>query len=75
MPPSIQRCGVPRSARPREFVGGYAAALYAKNTLSKTCDVAYEDGRIGPYYTRLYLEKYASSTHQQPVSSLPKSVN
>jgi len=43
----------------REFVGGYAAALYAKNTLSKTCDVAYEDGRIGPYYTRLYLEKYA----------------
>jgi DNA-binding CsgD family transcriptional regulator len=43
----------------REFLGGYAAALYAKNAISKTCDVAYTDGRIDAHYTRLYLEKYA----------------
>ena len=43
----------------REFVGGHAAGLYAKNAVSKTCDVAYEDGRIDPHYTRLYMQKYA----------------
>jgi DNA-binding CsgD family transcriptional regulator/PAS domain-containing protein len=40
------------------FVGGSAAALYAKDATSKSGGVFFDDGGISPRYTRLYFEKY-----------------
>jgi DNA-binding CsgD family transcriptional regulator/PAS domain-containing protein len=42
----------------RQFVGGSAASLYAKDAVSKSGNVFYEDGGIDARYRRLYFEKY-----------------
>ena len=41
-----------------DFVGGYAAGLYAKDASTKTGGVYYDDGRIEQRYVRLYFDKY-----------------
>ena len=40
------------------FVGGCAAALYAKNTVAKNGDLFYDDGGMARHYVQLYFEKY-----------------
>jgi DNA-binding CsgD family transcriptional regulator len=39
------------------YIGGSAAALFAKDAASRTGDVYYQDGGIEPYYEQLYFEK------------------
>jgi DNA-binding CsgD family transcriptional regulator/PAS domain-containing protein len=46
-------------ARVRDFVGGSAAALFAKDAARKTLDVYYDDGGLDPHYKQLYFDKYA----------------
>jgi DNA-binding CsgD family transcriptional regulator len=40
------------------FVGGPAAALYAKNATTKTGDLFYDDGSLDRAYVQLYFERY-----------------
>ena len=42
-----------------QFVGGIGAALYSKDAVAQQASLNYEAG-IGPYYTRLYFEKYVT---------------
>ena len=42
----------------RDYVGGCAAGLYAKDASSKSGNLHYDDGRIEPRYAQLYFEKY-----------------
>jgi DNA-binding CsgD family transcriptional regulator len=41
-----------------DFVGGSAAAFYAKDAATKTGSVHYDCGRSDPHYKRLYFETY-----------------
>jgi len=40
------------------FVGGMAAALFCKDTKSKTGGVYYDDGGISPHFKRIYFDEY-----------------
>lgn len=40
------------------FVGGVAAALYAKDATAKTGTIFHQDGGIEPRYVKLYFNKY-----------------
>lgn len=42
----------------RDFVGGSAAAIFAKDLAASTLTVFHHDGGIDPDYTRLYHERY-----------------
>src|SRR5947209_20217534 len=42
----------------RDFVGGSASSLYAKDATAKQGNVFYHDGGIAPRWTQLYFEKY-----------------
>jgi DNA-binding CsgD family transcriptional regulator len=42
----------------RDFVGGSAAAIFAKNAAATTLTVFHHDGGIDPHYTQLYYERY-----------------
>jgi DNA-binding CsgD family transcriptional regulator/PAS domain-containing protein len=42
----------------RDYVGGCAAGLYAKDASSKSGNLHYDDGRIEPHYVQLYFERY-----------------
>ena len=42
----------------REFVGGMAAAVYCKDAVTKSGQIFYHDGGIGPDFTQLYFDKY-----------------
>jgi DNA-binding CsgD family transcriptional regulator/PAS domain-containing protein len=42
----------------RDFVGGSAAALYAKDMTRKSANIYYDDGVIDPHYKQLYLDQY-----------------
>jgi len=45
-------------AQVADFVGGSAAAFYAKDATAKTGDVYYDCGSSDPAHKRLYFEKY-----------------
>jgi hypothetical protein len=42
----------------REFVGGFAAALFSKNPTQMSGGVYYDDGVISPHYKQLYFDTY-----------------
>jgi len=42
----------------REFVGGFAATICAKEATRKSAQLHYQDGSIEPAYTRLYFDEY-----------------
>lgn len=42
----------------RDFVGGSAAAIFAKDAAATTLTVFHHDGGIDPHYTQLYYERY-----------------
>jgi DNA-binding CsgD family transcriptional regulator len=42
----------------RDFVGGFAAALFSKDAMQKNGDVYYDDGGITPRYKQIYFESY-----------------
>jgi DNA-binding CsgD family transcriptional regulator/PAS domain-containing protein len=42
----------------RDFVGGSAAVLYAKDATRKSANIYYDDGGIDPHYKQLYLDQY-----------------
>jgi DNA-binding CsgD family transcriptional regulator len=42
----------------RDFVGGSAAAIFAKDVAAMTLAVYHHDGRLDPEYHRLYQERY-----------------
>lgn len=42
----------------RTFVGGSAAALYAKDAAAKSGNIYYDDGGIEPRYVQLYFDRY-----------------
>lgn len=45
-------------AKTRDFVGGYSAALFAKDATQKKGSIYYDDGVIDDHYKQLYFEKY-----------------
>ncbi|HET7716679.1 MAG TPA: helix-turn-helix transcriptional regulator [Bauldia sp.] len=45
-------------AEARDFVGGSAAAIFAKDAAATTLTVFHHDGCIDPHYTQLYYERY-----------------
>src|SRR5215468_1935988 len=45
-------------AQAARFVGGSAAAFYAKDAATKTGNVYYDSGGCDPHYKQLYFEKY-----------------
>ena len=54
----FRACGGLRWQRPRDFVGGRAAALAWKDVLAKCGDVYFEDGGQDPHFQQLYFDKY-----------------
>ena len=42
----------------RDFVGGSAAAIFAKDAAATTLTVFHHDGRVDPHYQQLYYERY-----------------
>jgi DNA-binding CsgD family transcriptional regulator/PAS domain-containing protein len=42
----------------RDFVGGSAAVLYAKDMTRKSANIYYDDGGIDAHYKQLYLDQY-----------------
>ncbi len=63
----------------RDFVGGSAAAIFAKDAAATTLTVFHHDGGIDPHYTQLYYERYMAldpsntahffSTVETPIST------
>ena len=49
---------VPVLGKTRDFVGGMAAALFARIRSARAGNVFYQDGGIGQDYTQLYFDKY-----------------
>ena len=47
------------------FIGGRAAGLYSKDSVSKTANVAYNFG-VDPQYVRSYVEKYVRMDPSTP---------
>jgi DNA-binding CsgD family transcriptional regulator len=45
-------------AEARDFVGGSAAAIFAKDAAATTLTVFHHDGRVDPHYQQLYYERY-----------------
>ena len=45
----------------RDFVGGSAAVLYAKDTTRTSANIYHDDGGIDPHYKRLYLDQYVET--------------
>ena len=43
----------------RAFVGGFSAAIFAKDISGRNGCVHHSDGRLDPHYARLYFERYA----------------
>jgi hypothetical protein len=60
----------PVLGKTRDFVGGMAAALYAKDAVAKSGEIFYQDGRIGLDYTRLYFDKYVKFGNCSPPASV-----
>jgi DNA-binding CsgD family transcriptional regulator len=42
----------------RDFVGGSAASIFAKDAAATTLTVFHHDGRVDPHYVQLYYERY-----------------
>jgi DNA-binding CsgD family transcriptional regulator/PAS domain-containing protein len=42
----------------RDFLGGSAAVLYAKELVRKNASIYYDDGGLDPHYRQLYLDEY-----------------
>ena len=63
----------------RNYVGGSAAALFAKDAVRQDLDVCYEDGGFDPHYRQAYFDTYATpdpfatgravATVEEPVST------
>jgi DNA-binding CsgD family transcriptional regulator/PAS domain-containing protein len=63
----------------RDFVGGSAASLYAKDATRMSLSIYHDDGRIDPHYMQLYSNEYAKcdvttsaeffATIEQPVAN------
>lgn len=43
----------------RDFVGGFSASIFAKDTAGLAGGIFHTDGRVTPHYARLYFETYA----------------
>ncbi|WP_204281187.1 hypothetical protein, partial [Proteus mirabilis] len=42
----------------RQFVGGFAAALFSKDATQNRGDVYFDDGEIYPHFRDLYFARY-----------------
>lgn len=45
--------------RCRQFVGGYSASIFSKDVAGINARLFHHDGRLDPYWARLYFERYA----------------